>query len=192
DRAFLAEQLSPFSPQDIYNANESGLVFNKQPNSSNVRLVPNKTLRGGKDQKTQITSFYIVNQDGSNKRKLWIIGRAKTPMNKVNTANLPVIYRFNKRAWILSRLWYDFLHSLNDEMHINRHHIALISDNCPSHPPPEKPPTDYTGPPPPTLTNITLIYLPLCKTAYLQPLDMRIIKSFKAAYCRLYAEYIVE
>ncbi|PWW76445.1 DDE-domain-containing protein, partial [Tuber magnatum] len=45
---------------------------------------------------------------------------------------------------------------------------------------------------PPTLTNITLIYLPPCKTAYLQPLDMGIIKSFKAAYHRLYAEYMVE
>ncbi|PWW72651.1 DDE-domain-containing protein [Tuber magnatum] len=77
-------------------------------------------------------------------------------------------------------------------MHINCRHIALISDNCPSHPPPERPPIDYTGPPPPTLTNITLIYLPPCKTAYLQPLDMGTIKSFKAAYRRLYAEYMVE
>ena len=52
DRASLAEQLSPFCPQDIYNADESGLIFNKQPNSSNVRLGPNKTLRGVKDEKT--------------------------------------------------------------------------------------------------------------------------------------------
>ena len=137
-----------------------------------------------------------MNQDGSDKRKLWVIGRAQTPKafrkNKVNIANLPVFYRFNKRAWMLSGLWYEFLRSLNDEMRINRHHIALISDNCPSHPRPEQPPLDYTGPPPPTLTNITLIYLPPCKTAYLQPLDMGIIKSFKAAYRRLYAEYMVE
>jgi len=186
----------PFSSQDIYNADESGLVFNKQPNSSNVRLGPNKRLRGGKDQKTRITTFHIVNQDGSDKRKLWVIGRAQTPKvfreNKVNTANLPIIYRFNKRAWMLSGLWYEFLRSLNDEMRINRRHIALISDNCPSHPRPEQPPIDYTGPTPPTLTNITLIYLPPNKTAYLQPLDMGIIKSFKAAYRRLYAEYMVE
>ena len=60
DRASLAEQLSPFSPQDIYNVDESGLVFNKQPNFSNVKLRPNKILRGGKDEKTRITTFFIL------------------------------------------------------------------------------------------------------------------------------------
>jgi len=77
-------------------------------------------------------------------------------------------------------------------MRINGRHITLLSDICPSHPRPEQPPLNYTGPPPPTLANITLIYLPPCKSAYLQPLDMGIIKSFKAAYHRLCAAYMVE
>ncbi|RPA99197.1 hypothetical protein L873DRAFT_1907836 [Choiromyces venosus 120613-1] len=68
---------------------------------------------------------------------------------------------------MLSRLWYEFLCLLNDEMHIQHCHIALISDNCPSHPSPDKPPIDYTGPTPSILTNLTLIFLPPCKTAYL-------------------------
>ncbi|PWW73019.1 hypothetical protein C7212DRAFT_222125, partial [Tuber magnatum] len=68
-----------FSSQDIYNADESGLVFNKQPNSFNVQLAPNKALKGRKDQKTCITIFHIVNQSSTDKRKLWVIGRARTP-----------------------------------------------------------------------------------------------------------------
>ncbi|RPA97578.1 DDE-domain-containing protein [Choiromyces venosus 120613-1] len=189
DHATIAQQLSQFSSQDIYNADESGLVFNKQPNSSNA-------LKGGKDEKTHITTFHIVNQTGTDKRKLWVIGRARTPkafrQNRINIANLPVFYRFNKWAWMLSGLWYEFLRSLNDEMHIQHRHIALISDNCPSHPLLDKPPIDYTGPTPLILTNLTLIFLPPCKTAYLQPLDMGIIKAFKAAYQCQYAEYMVE
>ncbi|RPA95185.1 hypothetical protein L873DRAFT_1617615, partial [Choiromyces venosus 120613-1] len=133
DYATIAQQLSQFSSQDIYNADKSSLVFNKQLNSSNVWLAPNKALKGGKDEKTCITTFHIVNQADTDNRKLWVIGRAQTPkafrQNRINIANLPVFYRFNKWAWMLSRLWYEFLYSLNDEMYIQYRHIALISDN---------------------------------------------------------------
>jgi len=83
-----------------------------------------------------------------------------------------------------SGLCYEFLRLLNDEMRVQHRHIANLSDNCPSYRPSDQPPMDYAGPPPPVLTNITLIYLPLCKTAYLQPRDMGIIKAFKVAYRR--------
>ncbi|PWW73739.1 hypothetical protein C7212DRAFT_346687 [Tuber magnatum] len=67
----LLQRLIKFSSQDISNADKSGLVFNKQPNSSNVQLVPNKAWKGRKDQKTRITTFHIVNQADTDKRKLW-------------------------------------------------------------------------------------------------------------------------
>lgn len=195
-RAQLAEQLAPFLPRDRYNCDESGLIFNKQPQSSNVRLVVGKKLRGGKDNKTRITIFHLVNEDGSDKRKLLIINRSKTPMafrqNRVNPANLPVIYRYNNKAWMLTGLWYEFLRGLDDEMRISQRRIALITDNCPTHPHPNSPPLEYSGPTPPVLTNITLIYLPPGTTAFLQPLDAGIINSFKSAYRRRYAEYMVQ
>lgn len=122
-RAYLAEKLAAFAPQDRYNCDESGLVFNKQPKSSNVRLVKGKQLRGGKDDKTRITTFHLVNEDGSDKRKLLVINRVKTPLafrrNRVNPANLPVVYRYNNKAWMLTGLWYEFLRGLNDEMRIS-------------------------------------------------------------------------
>ena len=61
-RRHLSEQLARFSPQDCYNCDESGLVFNKQPQSSNVRLEKGKQLRGGKNDKVRITTFHIVNE----------------------------------------------------------------------------------------------------------------------------------
>ena len=67
-------------------------------------------------------------------------------------------------------------------MRIALRFIALVTDNCPTHPPPISPPIDYKGPTPPLLTNITLIYLLPGTTSFLQPLDAGIIASFKAAY----------
>lgn len=195
-RASLATQLVAFAPRDRYNCDESGLIFNKQPEFSNVHKGKGKQLSGSKDSKTRITTFHLVNQDNSDKRKIMVIHRSQTPQvfrrDKVNTANLPVIYRFNKKAWMLTGLWYEFLRTLNNEMHILQRYIALITDNCPTHPWPDHPPQNYTGPAPPQLTHVTLIYLPPNTTSHLQPLDQGIIKAFKAAYKRRYAENMVQ
>ena len=105
---YLSKQLAGCSPQDRYNCDESGLVFNKQPQSLNVRLEKGKQLTGGKDDKVRITTFHIINEAGTDKRKIWVVGRAEKPQafrqNKVNCANLPVIYRHNKKAWLFTVL----------------------------------------------------------------------------------------
>ena len=110
----------------------------------------------------------------------------------INPQNLPVSYRYNKKAWMLSGIWYEFLSSLNKEMAKQKRQIALVTDNCPGHPRPENPPKDYTGPPPPILTHVKLVYLPKNTTPFFQPLDAGIIRSFKASYRRKYARKMVE
>lgn len=195
-RAEIQHQLRSFALHDIWNCDESGLQYNKQPAYSNVRKEHGKVLAGVKLDKTRITTFHVTNADGSEKRKLLVIGRAQTPQafrkNKINIHNLPITYWFNKKAWMLSGLWYEFLRTLNEEMRIARRNIALLSDNCPSHPHPNSPPENYEGPSPPSLTNITLIYLPPNTTSHLQPLDQGIIASFKSAYRRQYANFMVK
>jgi hypothetical protein len=195
-RQRLSELLEPFAPDNRYNCDESGLVYNKQPQSSNVRKDKGKLLSDGKDSKLRISTLHIVNSTGTDKCKLWVISRSKEPhafkQNCINPANLPVNYRYNKKAWMLTGIWCDFLRTLNTQMRIEQRHIALITDNCPIHPNPLRPPNNYSGPPPPVLTNITLIYLPPNNTSRLQPLDQGIIKAFKAAYRRYYADNMVQ
>ena len=155
-----------------------------------------KKLRGGKNDKLRVTTFHIVNETGTDKRKIWVIGQAERPHafqnNRVNAANLPVVYRYNKKARLLTSLWYEFLRGLNNEMRIAQQQIALVTDNCSTHPLPTAPSIDYKGPTPPILTHVTLIYLPPNTTSFLQPLDAGIIASFKAAYRRRYAQFMVE
>ena len=111
---------------------------------------------------------------------------------KVNVHNLPVKYRHNKKGWMLSGLWYEFLNSLNKEICIQDCHIILLADNAPSHPSLLSPPTNYSGPIPLELTHIKVHYLPPNTTAFLQPLDAGIIASFKAEYRRLFAKHYVD
>ena len=76
-------------------------------------------------------------------------------------------------------------------MRITRWNIALLSDNCPSYPHPNSQPENYEGPPLPSLTNITLIYLLPNTTSHLQPLDQGIIACFKSAYRPQYSNFMV-
>jgi len=155
-----------------------------------------ETVRGAKKNKTRVTVFVTVNSDGSDKRRAWLINKSKTPVAfrkaKINPDNLPIVYKSNKKAWMLSGIWYEFLGKLNDDMKAQGRHIALITDNAPTHPPPEKPPIEYTGPKPPVLDHITLFYLPPNTTAWLQLLDAGIIRSLKAGYRRRYVTHIVD
>lgn len=67
-RRELAERLAPFEPNDRYNCDESGLVYNKQPRTSNVCKEKGKLVAvGGKDDKLQISTFHIVNSTGNEK-----------------------------------------------------------------------------------------------------------------------------
>ena len=165
-----------------------------QPDSTIARK--SETVRGAKKNKTQVTVFVTVNSDGSDKRRAWLINKSKTLVAfrkaKINPENLPIVYKSNKKAWMLSGIWYEFLGKLNEDMKAQGRHIALITDNAPTHPPPEKPPIEYTGPKPPVLDHITLFYLPPNTTAWLQPLDAGIIRSLKAGYRCRYVTHIVD
>jgi len=72
--------------------------------------------------------------------------------------------------------------------------ILLIIDNCPSHPPPTEPPQNYhdDAPQPPVLSHVTLRYLPKNTTPFLQPLDVGILRMFKAGYRQRFATCLVE
>ena len=154
----------------------------------------NQRVRGAKKKKLRISIFLTCNADGSGKHPPMVIGRAAAPRAfraaKINADNLPVVYKHNKRAWMLSGLWYDYLVGLEKEMRKQGRHILLITDNCPSHLPPTEPPQNYPADAPAPLV-LSHVYLPKNTTHFLQPLDAGIIRMFKAGYRRRFATCLV-
>ena len=61
-----------YGPRDTFNMDETSLFW---------KLTPDRTLAGsgGKKAKDRITLALIVNGDGSDKLKAWVIGKSKNP-----------------------------------------------------------------------------------------------------------------
>lgn len=88
----------------------------------------------------------------------------------IGVQNLPVSYYNNKKAWMTSNIWREFVHKLDREMARKKRKIVLVIDNCPAHPNIED------------LSNLRLVFLPPNTTSHGQPLDAGIIKNLKQYY----------
>ena len=68
-------------------------------------------------------------------------------------------------------IWNHYIKDLDLMMHHQNHHILLLIDNAPT----------YILDDNIVLTNITIEFLPANTTTHLQPIDARIINSFKVS-----------
>jgi hypothetical protein len=98
-----------------------------------------------------------------------VIGRAKQPHCFRGKESIPIKYRNNLSSWMTTEIFTEFLHNLNKRMIEDIKKIALILDNCSSHP--------FLP-----LSNVKLIFLPPNTTSRLQAMDMGIIHSIKSNY----------
>ncbi|GBO16548.1 Tigger transposable element-derived protein 4 [Araneus ventricosus] len=92
----IPETLQEFSPQNIFNADKTGLFF---------KCLPTKTLAfkgdkcfGGKKSKQRITVLLYANMTGEEKLKMLDIGKSKSPRCFKGVKSLEVKYEFNKKS----------------------------------------------------------------------------------------------
>ena len=163
----LKEILLQYTPADIYNADETGLYFRTTPDRTHA--FADEKLSGGKRSKERVTIMVCSNMDGSDKRKLLVIGKSANPRCLKNVKRLPVEYTANKNAWMTSEKFEHWLGEFNEDMKKQARKVALIVDNAPSHPML-------------TPSNIKLYFLPPNTTALVQPMDQGIIKNLKGHY----------
>ena len=108
------------------------------------------------------------------KLKPLVIGNAARTrafkQNSVTSDNLPVTWKHNKKAWITTAVFEDWLNQLNGTMKKKKRMIILFVDNATSHVFSEK------------LSNVHVKFLPPNLTSELQPLDQGIIQAMKANY----------
>jgi len=126
-------------------------------------------VKSGKKSLERISVFVCANMTGTEKLKPIVIGRAREPRCFRGKKSLPVIYKNNNTSWMKSDIFSEFLKKLNKEMLSQNRKIALILDNCSSHPVM-------------TLSNIKFIFLPPNATSVLQPMDMGVIHAIKCLY----------
>lgn len=164
----MKEILEKYAPEDIYNADETGLFF---------QLLPDRTLAfkgekcyGGKKSKQRLTVLLCTNSTGTHRIQPLVIGKSLKPRCFKNVKSLPVEYKANKKAWMTSKFFSEWLQKLDNEMKKRKKKIVLLIDNCGAH-------TSF-----PKLQNIEIAFFPANCTSILQPLDMGIIKCFKGYY----------
>lgn len=159
-----------YEPNDIFNFDETGLFF---------KCLPQKTLAfkndrcfGGKSSKLRITLGIGANMTGTEKLPMLVIGKSKKPRCFKNIKSLPVIYKSNKKAWMTSVIFEEYLQSLDSQFLNTNRKVLFFVDNCPAHPP-----TVSTK-----LKAIKLMFFPPNMTSKTQPMDLGIIKQLKQDY----------
>lgn len=174
----ISDLLENYKKEDIFNADECGLFY---------RAMPNKTLamagdkcKDGKISKERITILLACSSTGE-KLKPLVIGKARKPrcFKNVNIKNLPVSWYGNKRAWMTSSIFTEWVTQLNKQMKQRKRKILLFIDNCPAHP------SDLS------FSNVKVQFLPANTTSHLQPLDQGIIQAFKLHYRKFLLQAII-
>ncbi|XP_008189539.1 tigger transposable element-derived protein 4-like [Acyrthosiphon pisum] len=132
----LSTLLKNYEPRNMFNTDETALFF---------KCLPDKTFtfkeekcHGRKHSKDRLTILLAVNMNGSEKLTLLLIGKAAKPRCFKGIRSFPITYRSNKKAWMTTELFNEWLFSLNEDMKKQERKMLLFLDNCTVHnnPPP--------------------------------------------------------
>jgi transcriptional regulator with XRE-family HTH domain len=174
-RAELREIIKEYQPEDVYNADETGLYWRMEPDKS----LASGPLSGKKKAKDRVTILLTCNITGDKLPPLLIYKfKNPRPLRSINKDTLPVYYYWNSSAWMQSSIFNHYVRKLDLQMRCAGRSILLLLDNSSTHTLEE----DYTP------SNVRLHFLPPNTTAHLQPCDAGIIWSFKAQYKKIFCK----
>jgi hypothetical protein len=169
-----------FNPDNVYNADETGLYWKKMPTKSLVSK-NEQSAPGFKASKSRITAMVCANITGSHKLPLLVIGKSKNPRCFKGIKTLPVTYKNQTNSWMSSDIfveWYEKIFIPQVKKHQretgNQGNVLLLIDNATCHPS--------------TLSlerekgKFKVLFLPPNVTSILQPMDQGVIESFKRFY----------
>ena len=174
----LVPTLARYSPNDIYNRDQTALFYKSLPHRT--YCFDGDKPAGSAKCKDRLTLLIITNMDGSDHRKLSVIGKSKTPRclqkkYKMQVKDMSVDWYASKNAWMTSEIHHQIMTKLNNEMRLSNHHILYVCDNASS-----RQVREYS--------HIKFLMLPPNATSIMQPLDQGIILSAKRRYKKKLAE----
>jgi len=131
-----------------------------------------KHSSGTKGNKKWLTYAFTANADGSKKLLLLIIGKAAWPwaFQKKTGAQLCFYYWNNVKAWMVTKIYQEWLCDWDEKLQQQDRHILLLQDNSSAHIKPDD------------LTNVHVENFTANLTAHVQPNDAGIIHCFKVHY----------
>lgn len=176
DETTLPTIISNYKLEDIFNADEFGLFYQALPNKT-LHLKSEKCV-GGKHSKTRPTGMAAANAVGE-KLPMFVIGKSTRPRCFAGVKNLPCRHRSQKKSWMDSALFEEWVRELDRKFVREGRKIALIVDNCPAHP-------HIEG-----LDTIQLVLLPPNTTSKTQPMDQGVIRSLKVHYRTLTVQLFI-
>nr|XP_032834220.1 tigger transposable element-derived protein 1-like isoform X5 [Petromyzon marinus] len=178
-----------YSPEQVFNVNETGLFWKRMPASTFLSR-EEKTAPGFKASKDRLALLVGANAAGDCKLKPLLVYHSKTPraLKGCIKADLPVIWRSNKKGWITASVFLDWLKNHfcpAIEKYCKKknldHKALLLLNNAPGHPP--------------TLSELSehvrVEFLPKNTTPLIQPMDQGVIRTFNVYYMRRTMEQIV-
>jgi len=131
-----------YSIEQIYNADECGLIYFSLPTSSYA--TPEKTcLYGWKEKKNRSTLLTCSNASGGHKLPLVFVHKYRNPrcFKGVKKEELPVYYSHSKDAWMTAEIFETWFHSQfvpKVRSYLKLKNLPpkaiLFVDNCSAHP----------------------------------------------------------
>ena len=128
----LVPILARYSPNDIYNGDETALFYKSLPHRT--YCFDSEKPAGSAKCKDRLTLLIITNMDGSDHRKLSVIGKSKTPRclqkkYKMQVKDMAVDWYASKNAWMTGEIHHQNMTKLNNEMRLSNCHILYVCDN---------------------------------------------------------------
>ncbi|CAH1768017.1 10589_t:CDS:2, partial [Entrophospora sp. SA101] len=105
--------------------------FHGEGASAPIETLPEEQRKLQED-KSRITVLLGVNSTGTEKLQPLVIGYSKRPgcFVTINISRLPVIYKYNSKAWMHSDIWVSWLKHINEEFQNKNRQVSLLVDNA--------------------------------------------------------------
>lgn len=177
-----------FCPQQVFNADETGLFWKKMPKRTYITM-EEASLPGHKPMKDRLTLLLGANASGDFKLRPMVVYHSENPRvfkkNKVEKQNLGVFWRCNKKAWVTRQIFKEWVLSEfcpSVKCYLQRIDLPLkallVLDNAPGHDP------DLAASVEAEFSFVQVLFLPPNTTSLLQPMDQNVIANFKKNYLK--------
>lgn len=175
----LRARCGEFLEEDIYNMDETGLMWRKAP----YEAIPVCTSPFLNREKSRICLVTCTNCTGSDRVPMWIIGHKEMPeaLKSVNLDAMQCTWRHDRKAWMTTPIMCEWL--LYFYRHVGERRVLLLLDNFFAH----EGALEINPPPP----NVHVQVFPAHAANVHQPLTLGITQHLKYHYRKQWLDYII-